>query len=257
MRTRVLLSESRRAVLLTIALTGAAIVLLGFADPTPPPDSPGVKWSTLKRKMVDVMGQQQQAVWDPYGFARATGDSAYLFYGYEVQLQDQNGKPIGNPPQTMTVWYLPGAKPANVTQQQWDNYKYWCHGRTFDEMVLSVGGEAVNEILAASWKLKACLTQRQQINLVKGDIVVYTTYNGFKNPPPPPAPQFKIPQYVLGHSAKYNGDGTFTSKNRFEPLDPAATFASMEMPYANLAPPGLGPNGTTWASFGRFCCGPK
>jgi hypothetical protein len=175
-----------------------------------------------------------------------------VYYGYEVTLADGNTK--------ITVWYLAGNPPNLMPQADWDNLKRWCHGQTFDDDILSVGGESVNTILTQvplKWKLKACLTQKQQINLAKGDIVVYTTYTGFKNPPPPPAPQFKIPQYAIGHTAIYNGGGTFTSKDRYFPLVGNATFASMEMVYANLAPKGMGPNGTNWADFGRFCYTPQ
>ena len=196
--------------LLLLVFTLIAVPAVRAVDGiTTPPDGGGMQWSKMERALDR---NNNQLKWKPYGNDRAAPAKFrdVEFVGYKVPLD--NGDEV-------LVWFLPGDRPAGFTEQEWNDLKAWCHGRTFDDTILSPGGESVPKIVAAGWKLKACFRQNRQLNLANGDLMVYYQI-----------PIVRRPATVM-HTAKYNGDNTFTSKNRYETTIPKATLAQMNALY--------------------------
>ena len=67
-----------------------------------------------------------------------------------------------------------------------------------------------------------------------------------------PTGSVMLVMYNVAHTAKSNGDGSFTSKNRYDTLMPKATVGQMDAYYTNVPAPADGS-----PKFFRDCYTPK
>jgi len=171
----------------------------GPKDIKTPKDGRGIKWSTLKQKRRKVKLGNGDEMELPVTWRAFSPNPSGEYVGYEVELDDGR---------TIQVWVL-----ILGTEPPGGDYKGWCHGLTFDDVIYSPGGEAVPAILAAAWKEIKCPDAK------KGDIIVY--YD---------------PKGNVTHSATSNGDGTYKSKGGNMPQKDNETEASMDKTYK--VPPG-------------------
>lgn len=182
-----------------------------------PADGRGAKWSTLTPLIVNG----QQATWNAFG-------GGLMYLGYEVELTQE--VTVGTQTKKkIIVWKRTNTRPAGLTDAQWEALKYWCHGWTFDEQTYSPGGNEVRFILAAGYKNpKPCQRQNQVLNVAAGDVVVYYC----------PAPKLRCQPGNAGpldvmHTARYDGNNTFSTKNGAQAFNNAATLAQIDAAYGD------------------------
>ncbi len=203
-----------------LALTVVVVLTLplGLAavdDITKPPDGSGIKWSTVALTTTGQALANGDSVkggvpWNPY---RPMFVNSY-FYDYSVELQDKT-----KIPNIFVLLAKPPDQTPKAEKDKWDDIKYWCYGLAFGGAKLySPAGNQVEAILKAGWKeLNACAAKPP-----KGHIIVYR------------ATKDQDPYLKKGnpvHAALSNGDGTYSSKDRYLPLVPNQTKEAMDKQY--------------------------
>jgi len=199
--------------LLPMLWLAAALATVSLAqDPLIPKNGCGITWRTLAQARGKVRLSNGQDATYPITWTAFPELRDVTFVGYDVKLSKAvtvkiNGQDVTK--DTIRVWVLPKDKSPARTQQEWDNYTYWCHGLTFDDNIYSPGGEEVPFILAAGYRpLKDCN------NLQQGDVIVFRDAGG-----------------NVVHTAVSNGNGTFSTKNREEAPIANATLAQLQAKY--------------------------
>jgi len=215
MRTKNLHSLQGGA-LAAILLAGTLTLRADNNDIPAPPDGCGIKWSTLMPvtrpvRLANGRTVQEQEWWDPY-------NSGVRYFKWKVDLE--RAVQVGNVRTNMIfVYVLPQQPPAGISaaiRRDWANYQSWCHGLSFGNQIYNPGGYYVPFILAAGY------TQVRCDMLQQGDIMVY--YSTGRNP------VLGSPGSVV-HTMISNGNGTFTSKDRFLPVVANQTKAAVDQQY--------------------------
>ena len=205
----------RLLALLVVIVITLPVELVGADDVTKPPDGSGIKWSTValittEQALANGDSVRGGVPWNPY---IQTFVNSY-FYQYNVELQDKT--------KISGIFVLLNKPPDGTPQAEkdkWEDIKYWCYGLAFGGSKLySPEGGQVEAILKAGWKeLNACAAKPP-----KGDIIVYRATGD-------------QPPYVRNndpvHAALANGDGTYSSKDRYLPVVPNQTKQAMDKQY--------------------------